>query len=232
MENSEKETGDMPQKGPDLPRLDPLPDGTSAFEDANVEFSVSLNANDDDDDDSDDSEREDLKPLKRDDSPLALLQQGRVVIPHYPQCTGRESTGPAHVCRSQGTIGLQVHGQPNSGLIWIGSSQHTMHQVPIVHKSLKQAKGSYNSVNEVHRSPSLLSSKKMLSSRYSSLTVSECGTDMCSICRICQMPDDEHDHLISPCRCTGSLRYVHTSCLKVSTWALNLYIHSKYMYLC
>lgn len=34
------------------------------------------------------------------------------------------------------------------------------------------------------------------------------------VCRICQLPSMEpNNHLISPCRCLGSIRYVHNNCL-------------------
>lgn len=34
------------------------------------------------------------------------------------------------------------------------------------------------------------------------------------VCRICQLPSMEpSNHLISPCRCLGSIRYVHNNCL-------------------
>ena len=37
------------------------------------------------------------------------------------------------------------------------------------------------------------------------------------VCRICQLPGMEPaNHLISPCRCLGSIRYVHNNCLLVS----------------
>ncbi|XP_064626161.1 E3 ubiquitin-protein ligase MARCHF4-like isoform X2 [Lineus longissimus] len=33
------------------------------------------------------------------------------------------------------------------------------------------------------------------------------------ICRICHQPGEEHEILISPCRCAGSLQYIHNNCL-------------------
>lgn len=35
------------------------------------------------------------------------------------------------------------------------------------------------------------------------------------LCRICHCPSSLNDNLISPCRCSGSLKYVHMSCLLV-----------------
>lgn len=53
--------------------------------------------------------------------------------------------------------------------------------------------------------------------------VSETGTDLLNLCRICQLPGEGEgyyggrsatgDILFSPCRCSGSLKYVHYSCL-------------------
>jgi len=40
------------------------------------------------------------------------------------------------------------------------------------------------------------------------------STNSMPICRICQLPSIEpHNTLISPCRCLGSIRYVHNPCL-------------------
>merc|ERR550519_2890711 len=40
------------------------------------------------------------------------------------------------------------------------------------------------------------------------------STSSMPICRICQLPSIEpHNSLISPCRCLGSIRYVHNPCL-------------------
>lgn len=41
------------------------------------------------------------------------------------------------------------------------------------------------------------------------------------VCRICHSPGDKLEPLISPCRCLGTLKYVHASCLLVSgLWSL------------
>ncbi|CAL1538008.1 unnamed protein product [Lymnaea stagnalis] len=44
------------------------------------------------------------------------------------------------------------------------------------------------------------------------LSDSDMGGDSYNTCRICQVPGDS-DYLVSPCRCSGSLKYVHYSCL-------------------
>ena len=200
-------SGYQPEKAPDPYRG--MPD---EYEPENTDTDCSIDSDDDLDHD------EIKKPLKSPDNPMKLLQQGRVIVPHFLPESEPCGDDMAHVCRSQGNVGIHAHMQPNhAGLIWIGSSLSTMHKVPVTNKNLLQTKGSYCSVDNMHRSPSIMS-KKLMSSRYSSVTVSECGTDMCSTCRICQMPGDDHDPLISPCRCAGSLRYVHTSCLKVTFW--------------
>lgn len=36
---------------------------------------------------------------------------------------------------------------------------------------------------------------------------------VCCVCRICHSEGDEECPLIMPCRCTGSLRFVHHACL-------------------
>merc|ERR1719431_1609015 len=41
------------------------------------------------------------------------------------------------------------------------------------------------------------------------------STTSMPICRICQLPSMEPNNpLLSPCRCLGSIRYVHSPCLK------------------
>ncbi|KAM5264525.1 E3 ubiquitin-protein ligase MARCHF1 isoform 2-T2 [Ctenodactylus gundi] len=39
------------------------------------------------------------------------------------------------------------------------------------------------------------------------------GSDSLEICRICHCEGDDESPLITPCRCTGTLRFVHQSCL-------------------
>ncbi|XP_014390474.1 PREDICTED: E3 ubiquitin-protein ligase MARCH1 isoform X1 [Myotis brandtii] len=39
------------------------------------------------------------------------------------------------------------------------------------------------------------------------------GSDNLKLCRICHCEGDEESPLITPCRCTGTLRFVHQSCL-------------------
>ena len=44
------------------------------------------------------------------------------------------------------------------------------------------------------------------------------STTSMPICRICQLPSMEPNNpLLSPCRCLGSIRYVHSPCLKVTS---------------
>ncbi|GAB1601559.1 E3 ubiquitin-protein ligase MARCH4-like [Argonauta hians] len=42
---------------------------------------------------------------------------------------------------------------------------------------------------------------------------SDTGTDMLPICRICHLPGDKEDSLFKPCRCSGTLRFIHNGCL-------------------
>ena len=57
-----------------------------------------------------------------------------------------------------------------------------------------------------------------------SLTTSASTASM-PICRICHMPSEERAELISPCRCAGTMQYIHTACLMVSS-SLYITIHS------
>lgn len=41
-------------------------------------------------------------------------------------------------------------------------------------------------------------------------------SSLCPICRICQLPNEKNNILITPCRCDGSLKHVHGTCLRVS----------------
>ncbi|VDN55292.1 unnamed protein product [Dracunculus medinensis] len=64
-----------------------------------------------------------------------------------------------------------------------------------------------------HNFPSDVSHPKSLDS-LQSYTVSCCkGSSHERLCRICHCPSSLNDNLISPCRCSGSLKYVHMSCL-------------------
>ncbi|CAE1171615.1 MARCH1_8 [Acanthosepion pharaonis] len=42
---------------------------------------------------------------------------------------------------------------------------------------------------------------------------SDTGTDIVPICRICHLPGDKEDPLFKPCRCSGTLRFIHYGCL-------------------
>lgn len=55
--------------------------------------------------------------------------------------------------------------------------------------------------------PSLLESKSSLSDSSSAII---------AICRICHMPGEENEILITPCRCAGTLQFIHNTCLQVS----------------
>ncbi len=47
---------------------------------------------------------------------------------------------------------------------------------------------------------------------------SDTNSAIIPICRICHMPEDENKEvLISPCRCAGTLQWIHNTCLMVST---------------
>jgi hypothetical protein len=47
---------------------------------------------------------------------------------------------------------------------------------------------------------------------------SDTGTDLLPVCRICQLPGDKEDFLFSPCRCSGTMMFVHYLCLLVSVF--------------
>lgn len=42
------------------------------------------------------------------------------------------------------------------------------------------------------------------------------------LCRICQLPHDKDNILITPCKCNGTLKHVHGTCLRVSMFCNNL----------
>ena len=49
------------------------------------------------------------------------------------------------------------------------------------------------------------------------------------VCRICQLPGVEPSNpLISPCRCLGSIRYVHNNCLLVSTYLFHHLVYQNF----
>ena len=164
-----------------------------------------------------------VKNMSNLESPAHLLQAGRVIVPHFsPNRTSGHTV--ARLGHSQGSVGIQVRPDlMHNELLWIASSQNTMHmvnQVPVnFHHMVKS--GSRMNPLDMKRTPSNLS-RQVSNCNYSSLTMSDTGTDMCSICRICQMPETNKDPLIAPCRCAGSMRFVHTSCLKVCLLVFSL----------
>ena len=44
---------------------------------------------------------------------------------------------------------------------------------------------------------------------------SDTNSAVLPFCRICHSPEEENNNLISPCRCSGTLQFIHQSCLKV-----------------
>lgn len=150
----------------------------------------------------DDSDSDDIMDIR-----MKILN-GRPIVPHFGPHLHDVNEIAAAGSSSLSLPPQQIPMSAQQDLVWLGSSLGTMHKVPI---RGKLSGGSY--FDELHRSPSGLS-KKMPSCHYSSLTVSSCGTDMYSFCKICQLPGDEKDPLISPCRCSGTLKFIHVSCLK------------------
>lgn len=83
---------------------------------------------------------------------------------------------------------------PDPTLVQLGSSNITI--------------ASIHTIGSCNLTP--LPQKKKFYSREGSVA----GTDLLPICRICQLPGDMVDPLFSPCRCSGSLRFIHYTCLK------------------
>ncbi|KAL4237098.1 hypothetical protein ACF0H5_005479 [Mactra antiquata] len=161
---------------------------------------------DDDYEDDDLDEIDDIKSKLGPDNPARLLLTGRPIVPHFNHpITDINDL----VLAGTSSISLPPHHGPftNKDIVWIGSSLGTMHQVPI--KSHQNG----SQVEDLHRSTSGMM-RKIPSRQFSSLTMSSCGTDIYSFCRICQMQGTDKDPLISPCRCAGTLRYIHDGCLK------------------
>ncbi|XP_051983588.1 E3 ubiquitin-protein ligase MARCHF8-like [Xyrauchen texanus] len=55
--------------------------------------------------------------------------------------------------------------------------------------------------------------KSTIATNQNGATPQECTDDELEVCRICHCEGDEECPLITPCHCTGSLRFVHQSCL-------------------
>ena len=73
----------------------------------------------------------------------------------------------------------------------------------------------YNAENELNNDR-LISGSFVTGEKQACLSQSSSMISM-PVCRICQLPGMEPaNHLISPCRCLGSIRYVHNNCLLVS----------------
>ena len=52
--------------------------------------------------------------------------------------------------------------------------------------------------------------------------LSDTNSALLPICRICHLPEDGGDILISPCRCAGTLQFIHNTCLMVGVNQINL----------
>lgn len=85
--------------------------------------------------------------------------------------------------------------------------RYTMYSVP---RSLPPSLPASTTITPVPSSLCIYSVKVPFSSE------SDIGTDIFSACRICHLPGDEQDPIFSPCRCSGTLQYIHYSCLLVS----------------
>ena len=58
---------------------------------------------------------------------------------------------------------------------------------------------------------------------------SETNSVFYDICKICHQTSDPEDPLISPCRCAGTLQYIHGTCLTVSLSTFNIdYLKTNY----
>jgi len=148
---------------------------------------------------------------------------GTVIVPSFSPPV-YERNAPLAVGQSLGSVSLPPQHYPVSPkhqeLVWAGSSMGTMHYgnvhhpmqaVPIYSLGGTGIPGSR--VSGLAKAPSVRS-KSLMGSMFGSQTVSESGTDIYSFCKICQMQGTDRDPLISPCRCAGTLRYIHSSCLK------------------
>lgn len=197
-----QQTSDDPNKlprPPDGPTIEPPQEADGGDSDMSLD---------------DDSENDDIMDIR-----MKILN-GQPIVPHFGPLARDINEITAAGSSSLSLPPQHVPMTAQQDLVWLGSSLGTMHKVPI---RAKPSVGSF--IDELHRSASGLS-RKMPSCHYSSLTVSSCGTDMYSFCKICQLQGDEKDPLISPCRCSGTLKYIHVSCLKV--WkTLVQYLHCK-----
>lgn len=104
-----------------------------------------------------------------------------------------------------------IESTPNSRI----PSTSTLHSVnnsygniPSLHSSNKNIPFLASSITSVEVTP-------LPRTKFPRPPESDAGTDLLNTCRICHLPgsDDGDDVLFSPCRCSGSLKYVHDTCL-------------------
>ena len=79
-----------------------------------------------------------------------------------------------------------------------------------------QGTGVYSPLPMFGESSALSCSALKLPAYDSKSNLSETASALLAICRICHQPGDEYDILISPCRCAGTLQFIHNTCLMVS----------------
>jgi len=76
-----------------------------------------------------------------------------------------------------------------------------------------QGSGVYSPVPLYGETSGLSCSALKLPAYDSKSNLSETASALLAICRICHQPGDEYDILISPCRCAGTLQFIHNTCL-------------------
>ncbi|XP_062235481.1 E3 ubiquitin-protein ligase MARCH7 isoform X1 [Platichthys flesus] len=155
----------------------------------NVEHKATHEDDDEDDNDDDDDDDEESE------------EEGAV---------GLDAFGAGHPCRLEEETLPELEDGPV-----VFPSRRRVALYENISASLSQLRGVDNQLEEQKEKPTPGRDQEKLQKIKERLLLEESDEDEGDLCRICQMCEESSSNpLIQPCRCTGSLQYVHQDCIK------------------
>lgn len=129
-----------------------------------------------------------------------LLASPSTIVPTDTAAQPLETDFPAHVDTSSFTIADTIHRQ---------LPLESYSEQPLETDFGSQCSVASSSQSQV---PSNLYQYKI---SYEMTPYSSTLSSLHPVCRICQNPSEKNNVLITPCRCDGSLKHIHGTCLRV-----------------
>jgi len=112
-------------------------------------------------------------------------------------------------------------GRSTTGSLPSAQTIVTMPSYCEMQRSTAQARVTIAPPSQTALKPCRVSSASVVSCAYSDTDSSTVGPT----CRICDSTGDNTNRLISPCRCSGTSKFVHEQCLNVSTLVIDVMLH-------